>query len=283
MNHCPICGHESHDGKTIDAFRILECVSCKHQFLSAEIKQNHAENIFNDSYFYEGGAGYRDYTSEGGLLIQHGRRYAGLVAVHTAGRTMLDVGAAAGFIMRGFQVEGWDVRGIEPNTSMACYGHHHYGLEIEQCTLESTSISKQFDIVTLIQVIAHLVNPDQCIERVSQLTLENGLCLVETWDASSITAKVFGKMWHEYSPPSVLHWFNPGSLDKLMNRHGFRLIERGRPEKYLKLSHALFLLKHKLKNPMMRRAIALLENFLPNSVTLRYPAEDLFWALYKKY
>lgn len=282
MINCPICERESREEKAIGEFRILKCVSCEHQFLSAELSQNHVEFIFNDSYFYEGGAGYRDYISEAELLIKHGRRYADRAVAHTAGRTMLDIGAAAGFIMRGFQAEGWDVRGVEPNASMARYGHSQYGLEIEQSTLESTSISKQFDIVTLIQVIAHLVHPNQCMERVSQLTLENGLCLVETWDANSITARVFGRLWHEYLPPSVLHWFNPGSLDKLMNRHGFYLIERGRPKKYLHLGHALSLLEHKLENPMVRKGIAFLKKLLPKSLALRYPAEDLFWALYKK-
>jgi hypothetical protein len=67
-----------------------------------------------------------------------------------------------------------------------------------------------------------------------------------------------------------------------MNRHGFYLIERGRPKKYLHLGHALSLLEHKLENPMVGKGIALSKKLLPESYALRYPAEDLFWALYKK-
>ena len=36
-----------------------------------------------------------------------------------------------------------------------------------------------------------------------------------------LAARLMGRGWHEYSPPSVVHWFTRDSLDTAMRRHGF--------------------------------------------------------------
>ena len=65
-----------------------------------------------------------------------------------------------------------------------------------------------YDLVVMLQVIAHLVDPLATGRRIAELLRPDGLWLVETWDRESRTARLFGRRWHEYSPPSVLHWFS---------------------------------------------------------------------------
>ncbi len=70
-------------------------------------------------------------------------------------------------------------------------------------------------IITMIQVMAHFVDPLDAFDRVARANKNDGLCLIETWNCQSLTARLFGKAWHEYSPPSVLHWFSPARLARL--------------------------------------------------------------------
>ena len=97
--------------------------------------------------------------------------------------------------------------GLEPNGAMTDFGREDLGLDMRQGTLESFDSSEKFDLVSMIQVVAHFYDPRAAFEKAAGLLDENGCLLIETWDRESVSARVFGKNWHEYSPPSVLHWF----------------------------------------------------------------------------
>src|SRR5690606_2377978 len=89
-------------------------------------------------------------------LIRRGEKYAKLLSRHLQPGLLLDVGAAAGFIMKGFENAGWRTMGIEPNEHMAVYGRENLHMDIRTGTLEEASFAQSFDLVLLIQVIAHL-------------------------------------------------------------------------------------------------------------------------------
>src|SRR6185312_5623714 len=91
---------------------------CGLQFLPAGID---VSAVYGDDYFFGAGAGYPNYLQVGPLIKARGRHYAHIVAHHSAPRRLPYGGAAAGFILRGFQDCGWNCIGIEPKTTMAAY------------------------------------------------------------------------------------------------------------------------------------------------------------------
>ena len=80
--------------------------------LAKNHEANHTQTVYGDDYFNSGGAGYPDYLGESKLLRAHGKRYANLLKRYIDTGTMLDVGAAAGFILQGFIDCGWKGCGI---------------------------------------------------------------------------------------------------------------------------------------------------------------------------
>ena len=181
-------------------------------------------SVYSDEYFFGGGAGYTDYLAESELLIDHGRRYAKLVSRFMTPGSVLDVGAAAGFLLKGFVDYGWLGFGIEPNARMVEFARSRLGLNVDVGSLETFATDKRFDLITMIQVIGHFVDVDKAFETACNLLVPTGFVLVESWDRESWTARLFGKRWHEYSPPSVVHWFSRAGLTRLGKRHGLRLI-----------------------------------------------------------
>jgi hypothetical protein len=97
----------------------------------------HVARVYGDAYFRNGGAGYPDYLSESDLLRARGRRYGGLVARHVPPGRLLDVGAAAGCVLRGFTDAGWSGVGIEPNAAMAAYARTGLGVDVQQAMIET--------------------------------------------------------------------------------------------------------------------------------------------------
>lgn len=279
---CYICSaaaarlFEKHD------YWICECSGCYHRFCELQPDVSHVKLVYNDSYFLEGGAGYSDYFGEAKLLIKHGERYGRLLSRYMQPGRVLDVGAAAGFILKGLHNTGWTGMGIEPNARMADYGRSALGVNVQTGTLEQFSADEQFDLVSMIQVVAHFYDVRQAFQRAAAVTKPGGYWLIETWDKDSFVARALGPGWHEYSPPSVLHWFTPATLRTFVAQYGFTEVARGKPSKWLNGAHVKSLVTYKVAGSALQAPTTALLRLLPDGLPIPYPSFDLFWALYRK-
>lgn len=273
---CPLCQSESKFSFEAKGFAVRDCVKCGHRFAGIAADENHVSAIYDDSYFSGGGAGYSDYLADGEMLKRRGQMYSKKLEKFSATKgKMLDVGAAAGFILQGFIDEGWKGIGLEPNAEIAKTGREKFELDIRQGSLESFAADKKFDLISMIQVVAHFYAPREAFQKAFDLLGDNGFLLIETWNRESISARIFGKNWHEYSPPSVLQWFSEKSLTEFLGGMGFEKIAGGRPSKKISGAHAKSLLKYRLGNNFLLKLI-------PDKLQFPYPSEDLFWAIYRK-
>jgi 2-polyprenyl-3-methyl-5-hydroxy-6-metoxy-1,4-benzoquinol methylase len=281
--NCTICNGSNTEIKFIkNGYRILTCHECGHEFTDFKPSASDVLQIYSDDYFFKGGDGYDDYTLEKNMLIKRGEYYANKMKPFMSPGKLLDVGCAAGFILKGFANEGWDATGIEPNDFMVNYANREVGVNVYKGTIETVELKNQFDLVIMIQVIAHLYDVRSSMKRIYDLLKPGGHVLVETWNKDSISAKMFGKNWQEYSPPGTLNFFSKKTLNRLMNDNSFSLIEQGRPKKSIHSRHAKSIIRHKLGETKALKWMAGLTTLIPGNVILPYPAEDLFWALYQK-
>ncbi|MBI1309870.1 methyltransferase domain-containing protein [bacterium] len=278
---CPLCGAKSQIAFHKHAIAIRDCRACGHRFARPEDATGHVDRVYSDAYFFGGGAGYSDYVSESALLRKHGLRYALRLAKYVEPGTALDVGAAAGFVLQGLIDGGWTGQGLEPNDAIASVGRQ-LGLSIHTGTLEEFQTRERFDLVSMIQVMGHFLTPRVAAERVSSLVKPGGHCLIETWNVRSLTARLFGATWHEYSPPSVLQWFSPQTVATLFADFGFKPVAQGIPSKAINAGHAKSLLRHKASDSFVAKAVNAVAAVIPDRLTLPYPSEDLFWMLLRK-
>lgn len=277
-SYCPLCEGIGCLRLVADGIPILDCPVCHHRFAGCLTEGTHVDVVYGDEYFHGGGAGYPDYLADASLMRKHGQRYGKLLSrFHRPGR-LLDIGAAAGFVLEGMTDTGWSGEGIEPNAKMAEYGRNQLGLSIRTGTLDTVGLLEPFDAISWIQVLAHFPDPLSTFRQADALTKIGGVWLIETWDCESLTAKLLGNSWHEYSPPSVLHWWSPPVLQRTLASLGYRLRGTGKPQKWIGLRHAKSLLMHKYGSGL---AGGLLK-YIPDGLAVPYPSEDLFWAVYEK-
>ena len=265
-----------------DGYVIFECKNCGHRFLKIEDLENHTNHVYSDEYFFEGGHGYPNYLEQKDILVQYGINYSNLLKKYCEVGSVLDVGCAAGFILKGYESVGWKCFGIDPNDTMIQYGKNVLKLNLKKGDLESFESAERFDLISLIQVIGHLHDLDKSLESIRNLTVENGHVIVESWDMDSMNAKILGKYWHEYSPPSVVSWFSDSTLTRLFSNYGFKLIAKGRPSKKIKINHGIALFKKNTPNFFLKdKTLKFLDEKL-GKFTLPYPPLDLKWYLFKK-
>ena len=194
---CPICRKYGNLALSVGAHEIAECSRCAHRYLDAQLSTDHTERHYADDYFDGGGAGYTDYLAQEYLVTDYGRRYAGIVNRHLAPGKLLDVGSAAGFFMKGYRECGWEVTESEPNQSMAAEAMTRFGFNTINIAIEYYDVSSTFDLVTLVQVIAHFRDLTRALEKIAKALRPGGFLLVETWNFKSLPAEIFGSAWHE--------------------------------------------------------------------------------------
>ena len=282
--NCPVCLKNNTDFRFIkNDYPILHCKDCDHLFTDYEPTPQEVDHMYSDDYFFKGGAGYDDYTLEKDMLIKRGEYYADKISKYIVPGKVLDIGSAAGFILKGFENKGWNGTGIEPNKSMVDYGKQNLGLNLQQGTIETIELKEKFDLIIIIQVVAHLYDLNSSINKIFNSLNPGGLILIETWDKDSWTSRILGKHWHEYSPPSTLNYFSKKTLNIFMGQQNFSHITQGTPKKKIHSKHAKSLINHKLMEFKRMNWATVLLKLIPNNVMLPYPSEDLFWALYKKH
>jgi len=172
--------------------------------------------------------------------------------------------------------------GIEPNNFMVEYGKNIVGVDIKKGTIETVELEDKFDLIILIQVVAHIYDLKSSINRISNFLNPDGHVLIETWNKDSFTARIFGKNWHEFSPPGTLNYFSKKTLNKLIFQHDFSIVGQGQPQKSIHSKHAKSLIKHKLLESKRLKWMAGITSLIPGNMIIPYPSEDLFWALFKK-
>jgi len=266
---------------TKEHYPILECTQCGHRFTEISDKENHLSKVYGDEYFFGGKDGYPNYLNKKDLLYEQGLTYARLISKYTTPGKVLDIGCAAGYILKGFEQSGWDCHGIEPNDTMASYGREKLRLNIKTGSIETFESSKKFDLVNLIQVIGHVYDVDKTLENVTRILKPDGLVLIESWNRNSIAAQLLGKQWHEYSPPSVVHWYSDKTLKLLFNYYGFEIVAKGHPIKKISLEHAFSFLEGKSSNAIVKNASRLLNRFLKRYAVIN-PFFDVKWYVFRK-
>lgn len=193
----------------------------------------------------------------------------------------LDIGCAAGFILKGFEHAGWTCQGIEPNDTMASYGRDFLHLDIKTSAVETFETEERFDLIILIQVIGHVYDLDKALQNVNRLLKPNGIVLVESWNTGSLAARLLGQRWHEYSPPSVVHWYSDKTLGLLFKYYGFQLVDKGYALKKINTKHAFSFLAGKTANTILKKIVESANKFVMK-FALIYPLFDVKWYVFKK-
>lgn len=265
-----------------NGFLIKECKVCRHRFSKIPEVKNHIKEVYSDDYFLAGKQGYPNYLNEKDILIKSGIKYAKLISKYTAPGKVLDVGCAAGFILKGFEQSGWQCSGVEPNNTMASFGRNELNLDIVTGNLESFETNERFNLINMIQVIGHFINLDEAFKNLSLLLIQNGLVLVESWDMASGYAKLMGKNWHEYSPPSVINWFSDKTLIQLFNHYNFELVAKGRPSKKINIEHGFSLFDEITPEFFFKKKLINFSKQAIGKYNIIYPPLDIKWYLFKK-
>ena len=203
------------------------CASCTFRFATPDVNPNLTRTLegYEQAYLQYLAADPSD-AANFESLHRWMERFAPL-----AGRTLLDVGAGSGKLVRFLRGRGVDACGIEP--SRALFEKFLTGDPTFTCaTLDelASSTHHTFDIVTAFDVIEHVPDPRAFLSGIASALKPGGTCFVSTPDVESLVARIFGRRWHFYYPYH-LSYLGPRTLGGVAAHEGLRVLDvrhRGR-------------------------------------------------------
>lgn len=138
----------------------------------------------------------------------------------------LDVGCATGALLDSLRDRSWEVQGVELCEPAAAYGRARFRLAIHGGTLESAKFeSETFEFVHASHLIEHLNEPLEFLAELSRITVPGGLLMLTTPNVDGLQARLFGSDWRS-AIYDHLYLFSSRTLEKLMNKAGFKVLRR---------------------------------------------------------
>ena len=222
---CILCGRENTGVfRVVDNYKITKCLNDGLLYVDPQPSISEHKNFYNIDYFEREkrasvDQGYRDYLSEKGTFKKNFFRILHKIekVKSTKGR-ILDIGCAFGFFVECARLNGWEASGVELNETVAQWARDRLRVNVFNGTVASCNFpGSYFDVVCLIGVIEHLLNPLEELREVFRILKRDGLVCVITGDIDKVTRRWIIK------PPEHLYYFSQLTLEKLLMKAGFSI------------------------------------------------------------
>ncbi len=237
LDQCPICdGHEFHHHLTCqdytvsgEYFDIVECETCEFRFTNPRPSPDEIGQYYeSDDYtpHQDTGQGLIDtlyrwvrlYT----LRSKH-RLIASLVS--TPPGRLLDFGCGTGEFLDLCQSNGWEARGLEPDSGAQEVAATKYGLTVEDPADIQEFPSDHFDVITLWHVLEHVPQLSDTIEELKRTLAPTGTLVVAVPNCASLDAQYYGEHWAAYDVPRHLYHFRPPDVRRLFDPFGMTVTD----------------------------------------------------------
>jgi SAM-dependent methyltransferase len=138
------------------------------------------------------------------------------------GARLLDVGAGNGYFVHLARQEfGLDAHGVEISQAEIDFAGRVFGVALQRP--EDLPPAGDFDVLTSFNVLEHVEQPLQLLERMLAHLRPGGLLVLTTPNPGCIHRRVKGlKDWGMVDPPHHINLFTREALEEAMTRAGFR-------------------------------------------------------------
>jgi len=173
---------------------------------------------------------YEAVVDESYLLEEQGRRelfswfIREMQGYSVPGKRLLEIGSNMGLFLSVASEAGWEAHGVEPSRWAVEQGQRLFGVDLRQGTIESLSPEDETaDVVVMLDVLEHLVDPLAGLRRVRELVQDDGLVVLSTVNLSGLHARLRKDQWPWFIR-SHLHYFSSETLSAMLQRAGFELV-----------------------------------------------------------
>lgn len=232
---CDLCGENSSKKLCeIGTSTILQCEECGLMYRTPIPTYKELKKYYSTGYYEE--YGFREYASRKEQIIKYrfepilnffknviekeDRRF-----IRKEKLVILDIGCALGFFVELLKNQGWEVKGVELSSDAAEYAKQKLGLEVYTGSVEDVGFEREgFDVVTLLDVLEHVVSPNGTLKETNRILKREGLVLATVPNVSGAEARGRKGLTNFLFAEGHLFNFPYDTLKRLFNINGFNII-----------------------------------------------------------
>lgn len=224
---CLVCGSYSVE-KACDAvepgFAVLRCLDCGLGRTWPAPTPQEIGRWYPQSYYGDGNIRFNPLFEK--LVRLFRRRRAGVFHNRVARGPVLDVGCGRGLMLAYLRDLGYEPHGVEFSDASAYHARHVLQLPI---TTEDFSNSphehERYNAVIFWHSFEHFHSPVGALARAREALKTGGLLAVAVPNYDSWQARLFGRCWFHLDVPRHYTHFGLRSLEQLLHRHHFRIVQ----------------------------------------------------------
>lgn len=228
-----------HRGRVIDEaadYKVVDCAECGYIHIDPVPGPEELKEVYSEEYYTEEKPDYIERNREdlGWWEVVYNERLDVFEEnLPPERRRLLDIGTGPGHFLKRASERGWSCVGVEPSHQAARYAREDLGLDVREAFLDDDTVRELgggFDAVHLSEVLEHLPDPAGTLDKARGLLSEGGMvCCVVPNDYSPVQKLLREKLDYQpywLAPPHHINYFTFESLTSLMERCGFRVVEK---------------------------------------------------------
>ena len=235
VTRCPVCeGHARHDlvsftpdpylrklpGRTDRTVRYAVCQGCGFVYQPQMMDAKEMEQLYTTDYRHpKPDPKYLEDVRVVALDVCSW--IADRTGMGGAGRSVLDIGCAAGMSLRPFALQGWKAVGLDPGAEWAAYGRREFGLDLRTGFYTDESLpGERFDLVLWSHVIEHVLDPAPVLASIREQLTDDGYLFIGTPNVlapkRTLHPGLFGG--------DHVRLFSSRTLAEYLRKNGFRVV-----------------------------------------------------------
>lgn len=214
---CPVCQSTQ---KTFQfeklGFELYQCNNCNTAFFNQiPVNTNDiysaAHTIDDAQKAYLSNKDYRKvrFANERVELIE------GYLKNGIKGTNVLDVGCGTGWFLEVAKANGANCFGVELGKDLADYTSEQLDIKVWNCDLSEVETDIRFDVITMFDLIEHVVSPVQLIIEAKELLREDGIIVIFTPQFDSLAIQTMKHKSNLIMPAEHLSYFTEKTVKKL--------------------------------------------------------------------
>jgi SAM-dependent methyltransferase len=229
---CPACG----DGSSVDFmkapdrfhgrdyfFDLRRCQSCSLVWISNPPLPEEMGSHYGMDY-------HRAITTGAETFPERWELHRKRVSQFKQSGSVLDIGCSSGSFLNALKTSNWRLHGIEMSPDEAQRARSRTGAEVFVGEIQDASFPENsFDLITCFDVLEHVYNPKECLEKVQYWLKPGGVFFVFIPNIEAWEARFFSSYWYGLEIPRHLFHFSPESLRQLTTRVGLQEVSQTTP------------------------------------------------------
>jgi 2-polyprenyl-3-methyl-5-hydroxy-6-metoxy-1,4-benzoquinol methylase len=224
---CLACGRDTHESAhptSEPGFEILRCPDCG---LGRTWPPESAEKIaawYPEQYYGKGNVRFNPLFER--LVRWFRRRRAAVLHNRIPHGPVLDVGCGRGLMLSYLRELGYEPHGVEFSETAAHHARHSLHIPVTtEDFVKSPHERERYNAVIFWHSLEHFSNPVAAVARAYEALKPGGLLVVAVPNYDGWQARFFGRFWFHLDVPRHYFHFGVRSLEAVLARHRFRVIQ----------------------------------------------------------